>query len=133
LKAGKVFVFLDTCFSGAAARQPETLLLEGTRPVGLKVTDPAMVFPNLIVLSAAGRNQVSNAYESQRHGLFTYFLIKGLLELGGKDRSGSGVRELAASVRENVSSTARREFGPNQQQDPVLRIVGEGSNPQLAK
>ncbi|MFH1675367.1 MAG: caspase family protein, partial [Pseudomonadota bacterium] len=123
LKAENVYVFLDACFSGAAGRSEEQkLLFEGARPGLIKIKDPALTQDNLIVFSATGANQVSNAYPEMEHGLFTYFLLKGLGGEGTQKQAGLiRVDDLATYVRTNVDNTSRRIFGKNLLQTPVAK------------
>lgn len=67
--AGRVTVFLDACYTGA----------EGTR-AGARVYKEELVPGNLVVFAAADTNQVANPYTQENHGLFTYYLLKGLKE-----------------------------------------------------
>ncbi|BAE51639.1 caspase family protein [Paramagnetospirillum magneticum] len=79
--ASSVTLFLDTCYSGSA-RGGETLLA-GARPVTIvpKAEDlPA----NVTVFSATTRDQVAHSLPAARHGLFSYYLMKGL-ESGAVD------------------------------------------------
>lgn len=107
LPAGKVTVVMDSCFSGAGGR---SVIAKGARPLVLsaQAAPPAKV----TVVSASAGDQISNSYTEQRHGLFTYFLLKGLKESG----------ELRAAfdyAKPLVSRTARRQF--NTDQDPQWR------------
>ncbi|MFH1673390.1 MAG: caspase family protein, partial [Pseudomonadota bacterium] len=122
LKAENVYVFLDACFSGAAGRSEEQkLLFEGARPGLIKIKDPALQ-DNLIVFSATKANQVSNAYPEMEHGLFTYFLLKGLGGEGTQKQAGLiRVDDLANYITTNVDNTSRRIFGENLLQTPVAK------------
>lgn len=62
--------------------------------------------------------QISSAYREKRHGLFTYYFLKGLQ--GEADRNQDGmveVQELDAFVRSGVQTIARRL---NVEQTPQL-------------
>jgi hypothetical protein len=75
LPAESVTLMLDACFSGTSrANEP---LLVGARPVALQVEE---VLPQkkLVVLSAASGTQISSSAEDRLHGLFTYFILKGM-------------------------------------------------------
>jgi hypothetical protein len=121
LKAKNVFVLLDTCFSGSASRS-ENQLIEGMRPAGMRINDPILAHNNLVLFTAAGSNQVSNAYHDKQHGMFTYFLLMGLGGDVGKDKNGGiMLRDLADYVTKNVQVISNREFGSNRSQMPVLQ------------
>jgi hypothetical protein len=121
LSAKNVFVFMDTCFSGRSGREEkDTFLLAGARPGVLKVRDPLLVSDKIVAFTAAKSNQLSNFYQEEGHGLFTYYLLKGLM--GDADSKGDGtirVKELAQYVEEHVGSESRKLFGISRQQNPV--------------
>ena len=102
LNARTVTVFLDACFTGEA--REGKLLLADSR--GMMVT-PREVAGGIVVISAAAAGQISGALKDKEHGLFTYYLLKGL---GGEgDGNGDGqltVSELANYVRTNVKEQA---------------------------
>ena len=122
LPVKNVFVFLDACFSGRAGREDkEASLMTGARPGVLKVRDPLLASQKIIALAAAKSNQLSNYYQEEGHGLFTYYLLKGLL--GDADANGDGhiqMSELSKYVESEVSAAARRMFGLSRQQTPTL-------------
>lgn len=122
LKAKNVFVFLDACFSGSAGRSSDQkLLFKGARPGVVQIKDQILAQKNLALFAAAESNQISNAYQEKKHGLFTYFLLKGL---GGKSAHNSDgmirVKDLADYVKTNVHTISRR-FGANLAQTPVVK------------
>jgi len=121
LPAKNIFVFLDTCFSGRTGREEkETMLLAGARPGILKVKDPLLLSKKIVAMSAAKSNQLSNYYKEEGHGLFTYYLLKGLL--GDADSNGDRkiqLKELTGYVEEEVGVASRRLFGLSRQQNPV--------------
>jgi len=121
LKAKRVIVFLDVCFSGWRARaEGLDSLLPGTRPAYLPVETPTPA-GNVISLTATDQGQVSNAWLKQAHGLFTYFLLKGMSELGGARQDQLSLSELSAYVTKQVNQKSRELFGENQRQTPVLQ------------
>lgn len=76
LKAKRVLVALDSCFSGAGGR---SVLQKGTRPLVNKVDlGSAADLGKLVVFTASGGNQISGTFDSQGHGLFTYYFLTGL-------------------------------------------------------
>ncbi len=122
LQAKHIFVFLDSCFSGRMGRdEKERMLLASARPGLLKVKDPLLLSNKIVVLSSGRMSQLSNSYREQGHGLFTYYLLRGML--GDADESGDGkiqINELARYVEQEVSSASRRLFGISRQQNPVV-------------
>ena len=84
-----------------------------------------MKFPksSVPVLASSTSNQISSSYDSQHHGLFTYYLLKGLRGeadgADGSERNGAiTLNELEAYTKEHVSKTAREEWGRSQ--EPAL-------------
>ena len=76
IKPRSVTVFLDACYSGAT-RSEDKVLVADKRPVGLKVFEQA-VPEGFTVLSAAAANETSMALEEAKHGLFSYYLMRGM-------------------------------------------------------
>ena len=70
-------------------------------------------------LAAASGNQISSDLDRAGHGLFTYFLLRGIRGEADSGRDGwVDLDELYSFVRENVSRTARTEL--DREQTPVL-------------
>jgi hypothetical protein len=70
-----VTVFLDACFTGE--NRERKMLLADVR--GIVVVPMEKSIPNnLTVLSAASGGQFSGALKEKEHGLFTYYVLKGL-------------------------------------------------------
>ena len=102
--AKSVTVFLDACFTGQT-RNSE-MLIANARPIVIKPL-AAAVPGNITVISAASGSQISGALEEKEHGLFTYYLLKGL---GGdadsnKDKS-INISELKSFVSAKVKEQA---------------------------
>jgi len=107
LKAREVLVVMDACFSGTGGR---SVIQKGTRPlVMVKTEDPAQM-RNLTVLAASRANEVTGSLDEQGHGIFTYYLLKGLKE-GVKDSS-----RLCEYLTPKVQDAAARQ---NRTQTPV--------------
>lgn len=87
-------VLMDACFSGA---RRDGNMLASARGVAIapRATDP---YGNLVVISAASGEQTAFKYDSERHGMFTYFLLKSLKESNGNVSLG----ELSDYVIDNV-------------------------------
>ncbi|MBI5239854.1 MAG: caspase family protein, partial [Elusimicrobia bacterium] len=85
LKAREVVVMLDACFSGAGVR---SVIASGLRPLVLVKEAVIPKGDKLTVLTAASGDEVAGSLDAQRHGLFTYYLLKGLD--GAADPEGRG-------------------------------------------
>lgn len=117
LKAKRVLVAMDSCFSGAGGR---SVLAKGTRPLVGKV-DLGLTGGAVITLSASASDQISSTLEPQGHGLFTYYMLKGL---NGDAADSSGkvtVRSLHAYLSPKVRDAAKRQ---NREQAPQLLPPG---------
>jgi len=117
LPAKEVVVMLDSCFSGATGR---SVLPTGARPMGISIESPVLASKKLAVLSASTGTQISSEYDKEQHGLFTYFLLKGLRGEADSDASGTvDVHELYDYASKKVASVASEEL--NRDQTPVLQ------------
>ena len=115
LKAREVVVLLDSCFSGAKGR---SVMQSGTRPLVMSSDRQLAVEGKAVVVASASRSEITSDFEPARHGLFTYYLLKGLR--GEADQNGNGkvtLGEMFNYVSRNVSRTAAREL--NRTQTPV--------------
>jgi len=61
-------------------------------------------------MSATNEAQISNSFEKQKHGLFTYYLLNGMRGAASSDKSKNvSVKGLYEYVLNNVSMEARRK------------------------
>lgn len=119
LNARSVTVFLDACFSGWTRDAGQ--LLQGARDVGVSIENPVLTNDRMAVFAASAGNQVSSAWPAMRHGLFTYFLLKGLRGAADSDGvPGVSVAELDAYLRREVPAQAGRL---DREQRPQLTAV----------
>lgn len=91
-------VFLDACFSGS---ERGGNMMQSARGVRIKPKAPA-VDGNVIVLSATMDDETAYPYETEGHGMFTYFLLKKLQETKGDVKLG----ELADYIITKVKQTS---------------------------
>ena len=104
LQANSVTLFIDACFSGES--RSKEMLIAGIRPISVKIKNPILTTENMAVFSASRGEQYSSAYPKKQHGLFTYFLLKGLKgKAKGSDKKIT-LDELQQYIYENVSQTA---------------------------
>jgi hypothetical protein len=108
LPAKQVYLAMDSCFSGAGGR---SVLAKGARPLVNVVS--AEVPAKVTVLSASASDQISTSYQEKGHGLFTYYLLKGLREKGGD------LRAAFDYSKPEVARAARTLY--NARQDPQWR------------
>lgn len=77
LKNKMTYVFLDTCFSGYASRKTEWLLPEIEKKTS--VSNPiSLNSEKVLLIQAATNSQPNKAYHAMQHGLFTYYLLRGI-------------------------------------------------------
>ncbi|MFN5234570.1 MAG: caspase family protein [Burkholderiaceae bacterium] len=114
-KPKSVTVFLDACYSGQA-RTGETLLASA-RPVTLKAETAA--FPDgFTVITASRGDQISSSSPELKHGIFSYYLMRGMEGDADANRDGRiTAGEMQAYLAENVS---RQAGMMNRRQEPQL-------------
>lgn len=113
LKAKRAVVALDACFSGSGGR---SVLAKGLRPLVAQVS-LAQDAAKVVSLTAAEGGQVTGTLDEQGHGLFTYYLLRGL-NGAAKDADGKvTLRGLHEYLTPNVQDGARRQ---NRDQTPQL-------------
>ena len=103
-KPKSVTIFMDACYSGQA-RSGETLVANA-RPVMLKAEKK--LFPdNFTVITASQADQMSSSSPDLKHGIFSYYLMKGME--GDADANKDGritLGEMQAYLVENVGRQA---------------------------
>ena len=107
-----IVVFLDACFSGA---KRDGKMLASSRGVAIKVKDDP-VSDNTVVFSAATGDETAYPYKSQKHGLFTYYVLEKMQQSGGYTTLG----ELSEYVTQNVKRKAVMENNGKSQTPTVI-------------
>ncbi len=116
LPARDIIVVLDSCFSGAGGR---SVLAKGARPLVMTLQNVLAIPENVTVMAAASNKQISSTYEEKSHGLFTYFMLKGIKEANIVKQNGSlAVSDLFTYVKPQVERIARKQY--NNTQTPQL-------------
>jgi len=109
--AKNCIVALDACYVG--------LLPPGERPIVIIKKRPQdSVGKRLVLLTASAPKQRSQSYMDKQHGLFTYFMLKGMQ--GGADTNGDGkvhMSELYPFIHDGVQRQAHRM---NKEQNPMI-------------
>jgi hypothetical protein len=110
-----ITVMIDACFSGST--RDDGTLFEAGRAIGLRVEAP-QPGQNMNVFSASQPSQISWAYPEKNHGLFSYFLMKGMKgEADANNDRSITVGELQQYVQREVSQVAAVL---EKDQDPVF-------------
>ena len=103
--AASATLFLDTCYSGGT-RGKDSLVISA-RPI-LVAAKKQMLPPNVTILAAAGNDQLSSTLPLTKHGLFSYFLMKGLEgEAAGSDSTITAAT-LEAYLSEKIPAEAAK-------------------------
>jgi hypothetical protein len=116
-----VTVFLDTCYSGS--NRGSEMLIADARPILLKAKDTS-VPEGFTVFTAAGGDETAKSLEEVKHGMFSYFLMKGME--GDADTNGDKqitAGELHAYVKSNVIQQSSGTQTPELQGDTDRVLV----------
>lgn len=117
LHARRASVFLDACFTGMS--RDGRAMQEGARPVAVSVRPTWS--EGLAVYSAAKGAQIASSLEDQRHGIFSYYLFKGL---GGEADLNGDKRLTAAELKKYLEIAVPREAGRrDREQEPDIRLM----------
>ena len=120
LPAKEIIVALDSCFSGAGGR---SVLAKGARPLVMNLQSDMAISKNMKVLAASSGDQISSTYDEKGHGLFTYFMLKGIKNEDVLNSDGSlRMGDLYGYLKPQVESIARKRY--NNEQTPQL--IGGG-------
>ena len=119
-KPKSVTIFMDACYSGQA-RGGETLVASA-RPIALK-SQPTTFPSNFTVISASQADQISSSSPELQHGIFSYYLMRGMEGEADLNKDGKiTLDEIQAYLSENVGRQARIM---NRQQEP--QVIGDGA------
>lgn len=94
-KASRITYFMDACFTGASK---EGNMLVAARGIAREAKKEVLE-GNSIVFAATSSDETAMTHKKQRHGLFTYYLLKKLQETKGNVT----YAELAEYITTNVS------------------------------
>jgi uncharacterized caspase-like protein len=114
-----VTMFIDSCYSGQS-RTGETLLASA-RPISIVAKETSTFPPNFTVISASAPDQISSSSPDLKHGIFSYYLMRGMEgEADGNKDGQITVGEMQAYLSDRVP---RRAMGMNRTQQP--QVVGD--------
>jgi len=128
VKAKRVVLILDTCFSGDATGERGVVVHSADSSVG-PATDFSVAADRFedkakgvarVVISASRANEQSREDESLKHGYFTYFLLEALKNNGGR----SSLGEVFQIVHDRTLKAVRDRYGVSQ--TPTMRNTPEG-------
>ena len=115
-----VTVFLDTCYSGTTRG---TDMLIPSRPSAIKALEQS-VPDNFTVMTAARGDQTAKPLEEATHGMFSYFLMKGMEGIADSNQDNKFTAlELHEYVKENVWQQSSNKQLPELQGDENRVLV----------
>lgn len=108
-QADKIFVFIDSCFSGATDNKS---LVKGVAAARMKSKKVAFDQKKMFVMNAGSGIQYSNKFDEKQNRLFSYYLMRGLIN------DNKNLDQLFQYVRSNVQAKSF-EMGMSYEQVPV--------------
>ena len=115
-----VTVFLDTCYSGTTRG---TDMLIASRPIAIKALEQSIP-DNFTVMTAAAGDQTAKPLEEAKHGMFSYFLMKGMEGEADKNQDNKiTAGELHSYVQSNVVQQSSGSQTPELQGDAERVLV----------
>lgn len=109
--AKRIVVFLDACFTGGG----RTSSLLASRGIKVVPKEDALN-GNIVVISASTGLQSALPYQNEKHGMFSYYLLKKMQESKGNTTLG----DLFTFLKENVSLQSLKIN--NKEQDPTINF-----------
>ena len=115
-----VTVFLDTCYSGTTRG---TDMLIASRPIAIKALGQSIP-DNFTVMTAAAGDQTAKPLQEAKHGMFSYFLMKGMEGLADSNQDNKiTAGELHQYVQSNVIQQSSGSQTPELQGDAGRVLV----------
>ena len=115
-----VTVFLDTCYSGTTRG---TDMLIASRPIAIKALEQSIP-DNFTVMTAAAGDQTAKPLEEAKHGMFSYFLMKGMEGEADQNQDNKiTAGELHQYVQQNVVQQSSGSQTPELQGDANRVLV----------
>ena len=105
LKPKSVTIFFDTCYSGVS--RDEEMLLASAKPLMIVAEEENKLPDNFTIFTASKPDQISSGLKEAKHGIFSYYLMKGLegnADINKDKKITNG--ELLAYMDQNVSEKA---------------------------
>ena len=116
LNPKSVTMFLDTCYSGVS--RDEQMLLASARPIRIVADEQEGIPDNFTIFSASRLDQISSGLKEANHGIFSYYLMKGMEGNADTNKDNDITNgELLAYMDENISQKAAEQ---GREQNPSL-------------
>jgi uncharacterized caspase-like protein len=127
LQAERVVFLVDTCFSGATGGRTFSKQLTRASHLSTQFLDRLAHSRGRVIITAAGPNELALELPDLGHGVFTYYLLKGMEGEADRDKDGIvTVNELYEYLETKVSEQARKAGG---RQRPIMKGEVEGTMP----
>ena len=98
-----------------------SVIAKGSRPLVMNLQNNVVLSKNITVLSASSGDQTSSTYDEKGHGLFTYFMLKGIKNEAVTRPDGSlKIDDLYSYIKPQVERIARKQY--NNEQTPQLIV-----------
>lgn len=110
-KASKVVAVVDSCFSGVTDGKA---VLKGVAATKMVAKSVEFDKEKMVVMSAGNARQYSNGYDKKAHRLFSFYVMKNILE-GKMD-----IRELYKTTKSQTYETSLEEYGDLRVQEPAI-------------
>jgi hypothetical protein len=107
LKAASVTLFMDTCYSGKVKGGKGVLVADARGLRIVKKDKTSDLPPNFTLFSAAASDETAWSHPSLKHGLFSYWMMRGLsgeADMNGDNKLTNG--ELHTFISKKVQKTA---------------------------
>jgi hypothetical protein len=121
--ARSVTVFVESCFSGASGYDrggKEQLLALNMNPV-FPVMEQPMIGPRTVVFAATSGKSPSSNRDDLKHGIFTYFVLKGLG--GAADSDGDKAVTVAELFRYLEKEVPRKALEPPLDREQIPQLL----------
>jgi hypothetical protein len=110
-------VVVDACFSGQSGDGKS--LVKNASPILVKVNTDLFSDPRTVVFQSSKADQVSNWYPDKKHGMFTYFFLKGLQGAADSNKdnkiTAGELENYINDVNNGLPYWSKREFSRPQQ------------------
>lgn len=110
-KASSVIAFVDSCFSGGTDGKA---LLKGVAAARLVPKEVGFDREKMAIMTAGQGRQYSNGYDEKGHRLFSYYLMKNLIE------NSADVQTIYNNVYRDTKETSYKLYGDLRVQEPTL-------------
>jgi TonB family protein len=125
-KPKSVTMFIDACYSGQS--RVGDVLVANAKPVSLK-SDANSYPPNFTVITASANDQISSSSPELKHGIFSFYLMKGMEGEADANRDGKiTVGEMQDYLSDKVS---RQAMTLNRKQ--TTQLVGDAGQVLVGK